>query len=180
VLPLSTRGDYQLSIAFERQNGHLESTSVKPCGFMLLRGDFASPEHHLLLEPGFSFDVIEKPKMDAAEVWRLLTGESSDALTGVSVSSAESGFGGFGRWLSLHLPGMCTLSAQGEAVERGIVPCLFGYGKDPKFCHTRGSVNETSLAVLARGAPLADSESSDWFELVVRAYGPETPCRPSS
>ena len=173
VLPLSTRGGYQLSVAFERQNGHLESTSVKPCGFMLLRGAFASPEHHLPLEPGFSLDVVEKPKLDADGVWLLLTGESSDVATGVSVSPAESGFGGLGRWLSLHLPGMCTLTAQGDAVELGIVPCLFGYGKDPKFCHTRGSINETSLAVLARGAPPPDSESSESFELVVRTYGPD-------
>ena len=174
MLPLSTRGGYQLSVAFERQNGHLESTSVKPCGFMLLRGAFASPEHHLPLEPGFSLDVVEKPKLDADGVWLLLTGESSDAATGVSVSPAESGFGGLGRWLSLHLPGMCTLTAQGDAVELGIVPCLFGYGKDPKFCHTRGSINETSLAVLARGAPPPDSESSESFELVVRTYGPRS------
>ena len=46
VLPLALRAGMQYSVAFEQGADHLDSVSVLPCGFMRLRGAFASPETH--------------------------------------------------------------------------------------------------------------------------------------
>ena len=41
LIPLSIRALYRLSVAFQRADDHMESVSIKNCGFMLLRGAFA-------------------------------------------------------------------------------------------------------------------------------------------
>ncbi len=55
----------QFSIAFEKTNGRLTSQSIKPCGFMRLRGAFAGPEGFLRLD-----DLI----LSAEDAERLDTG----------------------------------------------------------------------------------------------------------
>ena len=47
VAPLWLRAGQQASIAFRRANGRLESTSVRPCGFMRMRGPGAGEPTYL-------------------------------------------------------------------------------------------------------------------------------------
>jgi Protein-L-isoaspartate(D-aspartate) O-methyltransferase (PCMT) len=50
VIPLALRGpEIQRAIAFDRMDDHLVSESVRPCGFMLLRGAFAGPTQQVPL-----------------------------------------------------------------------------------------------------------------------------------
>ena len=50
VVPLDLHGA-QVSVAFEREDGHWASRSVVPCGFMRLRGALAGPEQVVVLDP---------------------------------------------------------------------------------------------------------------------------------
>ncbi len=47
VIPLWLRAGVQTSIAFKKSDGHLQSVSVEPCGFMRLRGPHAGPEGYV-------------------------------------------------------------------------------------------------------------------------------------
>src|SRR5512133_659623 len=80
VLPLLFRGAMK-SIAFEHVDDHLVSISVNDCGFISLRGDFAStfsnrvqlgPDLGLYLEPMDEFPI------DSDAVYSLLTDSSKD------------------------------------------------------------------------------------------------------
>ncbi len=176
VLPLSLKGGVQESIAFEKIDGHLESISVKGCGFMMLRGAFASPGNDLQLgeESGLVISIEDQSVIDAGIAYRLLTGPSRDLSTEIRVKPDEI-WGGLKLWLALHEPGFCNLSAYGESAERGWVPCLFGYGGEWKCCFTSGVISETNLCVLMRppDAPLPWDCPQDAppFELFVKSLG---------
>ncbi len=82
----------QLSIAFEKKDGALVSASIRPCGFMRLRGEFAGPELYHDLD-GLTVGVEDPARINADALRALLTGpareESSrhlakDSLRGVA------------------------------------------------------------------------------------------------
>ncbi|HZB95377.1 MAG TPA: methyltransferase domain-containing protein, partial [Herpetosiphonaceae bacterium] len=75
VLPLAIHG-MQASVAFEHAGGYLQSLSLSPCGFMMLRGSFAAPQTIVRLgpEPGLSITVDNPDAVDAAAVYGWLTG----------------------------------------------------------------------------------------------------------
>lgn len=176
VLPLSIKGGVQESIALEKIDGHLESISIKGCGFMMLRGALASPENDLPLgkEPGLVISIEDQSVRDAEIAYQLLIGPSRNLSTGVRIKPDEI-WGGLKLWLALHEPGFCNTSACGEPAERGLVPCLFGYGDEWKCCFTSGVISASSLAVLMRSPdlplPWDCPEDAPPFELFVKSFG---------
>jgi protein-L-isoaspartate(D-aspartate) O-methyltransferase len=175
VLPLTIRGP-QLSIAFEPTGDHFQSISVAPCGFMGLRGDFAAPDRTQQLDPapGLQFWSAESPSASPQTLYEWLTGSRRDVDTEIMVTPRDVWYG-VEPWLALREAGFCTLTAQGEVAEQGIVPALFGFSGEWKSCFTSGVVNEHGLCLLMRPSnqPLPDNlMDPSPFRLFVRQFGP--------
>lgn len=152
VLPLMLKGPMK-SVAFKKADDHLASISVKQCGFMQLRGDFASafpkrdkliPDQELYIEP------VDEVFVEGDAIYRLLTGVSKDWGTEVEVTAWDVMAGELLTWLSLHEPHLCKLSAEGDAVERNLVPALVGIGGKQKSASTVALFDQTGLAALIR------------------------------
>jgi protein-L-isoaspartate(D-aspartate) O-methyltransferase len=180
LLPLEIKGSIQKSVAFDKSDDHLESVSVKDCGFMTLRGAFAKPQDSISLgpEPGLSISVDYGVKVDGDVVYGLLFGPSEDRPSSVHANPGEVVFGGLALWLSLREPGLCGLSAEGRSANRGIVPCFLAYRGGQEGCGTIGLLGDEGLCVFVR-SPKQDSSSeqpdgSQTFELFVRSYGSGT------
>ncbi len=183
LLPLEIKGGIQKSVAFDKRDDHLESTSVKDCGFMTLRGAFAKPQDSTSLipfgpEPGLSMLVNDGVKVNEDTVYGLLFGPSEDLPSGVHANPAEVVFGGLALWLSLREPGLCSLSAEGQSAEKGIVPRFMVYRGGAEGCGTIGLLEGDGLCVFVR-PPEQDSSSeqhdgSQNFELFMRNYGMRT------
>jgi protein-L-isoaspartate(D-aspartate) O-methyltransferase len=183
VLPLVLKGSMK-SIAFEWVEDHLASLSVKDCGFMPLRGDFASifskplqlgPEPNLILEPLGEFAI------DSNTVYDLLIGSSTDWPAGVEVTAWDVLMGSLWTWLALHESHLCKLSARDEMVERNIVPPLFGVDGKQKLTGTAILLDETGLAALMRPpdqpvplVPIDQVFAPVAFPLYVRQFGADT------
>lgn len=176
VLPLEIKGP-QKTVAFEWAGIHLESISIEDCGFMMLRGVMAkSPPSPFPLgpEPGLILSVDHQKTVDADAVYRLLTGPSKDYSVSVRATPWEGTFGGLGFWLALHEPNLCGLFAEGEIVDRDVVPYLYGNSGEWKRIWTIGLLEDDALCVLVKppGQPFSDSsEPRDEFELFVRSFG---------
>jgi len=183
LLPLEIKGGIQKSIAFDKRDDHLESASVKDCGFITLRGAFAKPQDSISLisfgpELGLSISVNDGVKVNSDVVYGLLSGPSEDQPSGVHANPGEVVFGGLALWLSLREPGFCGLSAGGQSAGQGIVPCFLVYQGGAEGCGTIGLLGDEGLCVFVR-PPGSDSsseqtDSSQNFELFVRSYGPVT------
>jgi len=180
LLPLEIKGGIQKSVAFDQRDGHLESVSVRDCGFITLQGAFAKPQDIISLgpEPGLSISVNDGVKVDGDVVYGLLSDPSKDRPSGVHASPSEVIFGGLALWLSLRVPGLCVLSAEGQSADRGIVPCFMVYRGEWRRCWTIGLLRDEGLCVFV-GPPKQDSSSEQLdgfqtFELFVRSFGPGT------
>ena len=177
VLPLDVRGGVQKSVAFDKIGDHLESASVKDCGFMPLRGDFAKAQNSLPLgpEPGINLYVDDAGEVDGGVVYRLLSNPAEDQPTGIYATSGEVIFGGLVLWLSLREPGFCVLSAEGEMADQGIVPSVLGFSGEWKSCWTNGLLGDEGLCVLVRppvqGLSPGQLAGASTFELWVRGFG---------
>lgn len=178
VLPLYLLPGIQQSVAFEKREDCLESLSMKPCGFLPLQGAFMAERPHevkLASEPGLTFALDHGGNVDAQSIFGLLSGPSEDLPTGLSVTPREV-FGGLGPWLALRDQNGCGLSARGEWVDRGLVPCLVGMSG--QFCSTGGLVEGSEeLALYSRPpeTPLGCDFRPDEppFPLYVKSYGPD-------
>jgi protein-L-isoaspartate(D-aspartate) O-methyltransferase len=180
LLPLEIKGGVQKSVAFDQVDDHLESDSVKDCGFMTLRGAFAKPQDSFSLgpEPGLSISVDNGVKVDRDEVYMLLSRPGKDLPSGVHASPPEVIFGGLALWLSLREPGFRVLFAEGQSADRGIVPCFMVYRGEWRRCWTIGLQGDEGLCVFVR-PPEQDSfseqlDGSQTFELFVRSFGSGT------
>ena len=186
VLPLDIKARKQKAVAFERVGDHLESLSVRECGFMPLRGELAPwPTEGggpLGLEPGLSIAWEDERQADLDAMYEWIMGTSRDWPTGVQVTPGDI-WGGLSFWLALHAPNNCGLTAMGAMVDRHIVPPLFTISTPQhKSAGTHGLLGERGLAALAfQREPVAgdDSTRSEISrEIFVRAYGSdETPTR---
>ncbi|MCH7738498.1 MAG: methyltransferase, FxLD system [Chloroflexi bacterium] len=178
LLPLSLAGGGQLSVAWEHAGGHLASVSVKPCGFMMLRGTFAAPDRAIQLgpEPDLQIYVDDKSLVDSEAVYSSLTGLAQDFRTNVRVTQLEI-YSGLVLWLALHGVGFCSLVATGDWAERNIVPDLFRMSSEGGACSTIGLHSNGSLCVLMphldQTSPADVSFDSTPFELFVRRFGPD-------
>lgn len=180
LLPLEVKGGVRESVAFDQMDDHLESVSVKDCGFMPLRGAFAKPQDSISLgpEPGLSISIDYGVKVDGDVVYGLLSDPSKDRSSGVHASPSEVILGGLALWLSLREPGLCGLWAEGQLADRGMVPCFMEYRGEWRICWTIGLLGDEELCVFVR-PPKQDSSSeqldgSQTFELFVRSFGPGT------
>jgi protein-L-isoaspartate(D-aspartate) O-methyltransferase len=177
VLPLALNGP-QMSVAFTPTGSHLASVSIKPCGFMRLRGAFAGPERRIQLgpDPSLTLDFERERDVDAEAIYAWLIGASSDWATGVVVTPEEV-WGGLSLWLAIREPSLCSLSAEGAPAESGIVPYFLGFTRPALARFTGGLLDEASLCVLMRphGLPPAtdEADSPAAFELFVRGFGPQ-------
>ena len=180
VLPLAVRGP-QLSIAFVQDNDYLTSVSVKPCGFMPLRGALAAPDTLVRLgpDPGLSLQIDDPTLVDADAVYAALIGPHRDRPAAIRATPAEV-FGSLALWLALREPGACGLIAHGAAAEPGLVPDLFRWSAGTST--TLGLLDGAGLAVLMRPPEepvLVDCpDDAPPFALYVRSFGPhEAPAR---
>lgn len=178
VLPLEIVGGVQKSVAFERLDDHMESFSVKDCGFMNLRGAFARRAKSIELgpTPGITMYADSDRRLDPGTIYRLLAGPYKDRTTNVRATIGDVVFGGLAVWLGVREQDLCSLHAEGEAADRGVVPCFMEYTGDWRSCSTRGLVREDTLSVFVcpRASPAAAerSDQSPEFDLTVGSYGP--------
>jgi len=176
LLPFGVRGP-QVAVAFKREQDHLESISVQPCGFIGLRGAFAEQGLQLQLdpEPGLLYLTLGEPRsVDAHVVAQWLQEEQEDVATSVHLTTQEL-FGGLGFWLALHEPRFCSLTAQRAAIKYGIVPNLFPSLANIPTCTTLGILGEDALSVLAYTIDTtAANLSKEKLQLVVRTFGNAT------
>lgn len=78
-------------------------------------------------------------------------------------------------WLAIRTPNFCRLRADGEVVDKGIVPRLFSYSGEWKTCFTGALASKHGLCALAQpiDSPLLPESfrQEEPFELLVRSYG---------
>jgi protein-L-isoaspartate(D-aspartate) O-methyltransferase len=191
VLPLVLRGSMK-SIAFERARDHLASLSENDCGFIQLRGDFASPFQgriELGPEPGLHLEALEHLPTAGDTVYSLLSAETRDWPAAVEVTAWDVLQGSLWTWLSLREPRIGRLVAEGDLAGRDLVPAMIRID-GRSLAATAVLLGDKGLAALSRPpdqripavtmdklyAP--DSPASHPFPLFVRQFGPdETPSR---
>ncbi len=172
LLPLVLRGP-QASIAFAPVEGHLESLSVRACGFVGLRGAFAEADTVVQLAPEAGQLVLrlgDARPIDARAVYDLLHSPAQDLLLSISVEP-QGLFFGLGFWLALHEPLFCSLSASSPLAEQGIIPSLVDF--PGKTITTIGLLNENALSVLMRHSSSTSTDGSS-FNLYLRSFGSAT------
>ena len=191
VLPLVLRGSMK-SVAFERAGDHLSSLSENDCGFIQLRGDFASPFQgriELGPEPGLRLEALETLPMAGDTVYSLLSAETRDWPAGVEVTAWDVLQGSLWTWLSLREPRIGRLVAEGDLAGRDLVPAMIRIDGH-NLAATAVLLGDKGLAALTRppDQPIPtvtmdklyapDSPASRPFPLFVRQFGPdETPAR---
>ena len=191
VLPLVLRGSMK-SIAFERAGDHLASLSENDCGFIQLRGDFASPFQgriELGAEPGLRLEALERLPMPGDTVYSLLSAESRDWPAGADVTAWDVLQGSLWTWLSLREPRIGRLVAEGDFAGRELVPAMIRI-EGRNLAATAVLLGDAGLAALTRppNQPIPtvtmdklyspDSPAARPFPLFVRQLGPdETPAR---
>lgn len=176
LLPLMVGGS-QASVAFEPKHGCLESLSVEPCGFMMLRGPFASQTwEHLPLERGCSLSTRPGNQV-LLEQLRAALGQPALRRPANLIATVREIWQGLGSWLGLHDAGVCGIfqSARTDGTES--MPMLVRFSAAQSASSALGLVEAGSLALVttADGAPVdPDSPSgSNEVELMAQGYGAE-------
>lgn len=173
LLPLILRGP-QASIAFKPVEDHLQSLSVRACGFVGLRGAFAEADPVVQLSPELNQLVLrlgEARPIDAQAVYALLQSPSQDMALPISLEPRELFFAP-GFWLALHEPLFCILSASNPLAEQGIVPSLVNL--PGKNVTTIGLLTEDALSVLMGNPALTPADilpAGVSFKLYIRSFG---------
>lgn len=180
VLPLSFYGP-QLSIAFERRDGHLASHSVKACGFMPVRGSRSEPLHKIPIGGGWDALLMETPTRqtrppDPAVLAARLREPFTEQPAGVELTAGELLFK-WQLWFGLHEPELVLFSA-GRPEETGdLVPDLL-----PPWGVNSGILAGSALAILAPSpddaspgatSPDDDNPFAGTIHLHIRSYGPD-------
>jgi len=113
VVPIDLRG-VQRSVCFERAGEHWTSRSARACGFMRMRGAFAGPDRHFVLdkETHLTLALPEAREIDTAAVLEALGTPEQEVRTGVSPSNEEL-YDGFGLWLAIREPRWFAIGSQG-------------------------------------------------------------------
>ncbi len=181
VAPLSLRGP-QVSIAFDKtSNDVMESSSVRPCGFMRLRGPFSQPATTAVTR-GIAVTIDDE--VDGPAIREMLSAEPVVRDVGLEASADEM-YGSLALWLALHLDGYCTVSVGWRDAEPpihlAVVTPAGNYGAVSKPSATGWSpalFEGTSLSVVGRvkenlvvsifGTPAPTSQIADalrrWHE----------------
>ncbi|HLO17284.1 MAG TPA: methyltransferase domain-containing protein, partial [Anaerolineales bacterium] len=180
VLPLMLKGSMK-SIAFEKVGDHLASTSVKDCGFMLLRGEFALlpwKEVQVGPDPNLYVETEGELLINTDTIYDLLTSESKDWAANVEVTTWDVLNGSLWTWLALHEPQMCKLVATGDMTELKIVPPLIGIEGKQRSAGTVVQLAEAGIVGLMRPPgqsthllPIDKLFAPEPFALFVRRFG---------
>ncbi len=178
LLPLSIKGP-QMCIAFEQANGHLQSVSIEECGFMALRGAFAGPSGWVRVGE-ITVGVADPAVVDAIELTEWLSAPGRDRPTGIRVNASNE-LVSLSHWLSFRESGFCTVIAEGDAADRGIIPNLFrySYARSPvgtvRLVSTNGVVGARGLCLFMRPSDEALVAEGDPrrqpLDLCVRTFG---------
>jgi protein-L-isoaspartate(D-aspartate) O-methyltransferase len=173
LLPLVLRGP-QASIAFTPVKDHLESRSVRACGFVGLRGAFAEADTLVQLSPELNQLTLrlgEARPIDAQTVYALLQSPAQDIRLPISFQAQEPFFRP-GYWLALHEPQFCMLNASGPTAEQGIIPSLSLF--PGKSATTIGLLTENALSVLMRQPTPTSADTippPESYNLYIRSFG---------
>jgi len=120
VVPLRMRG-LTRSIVFEREGRYLASRGYELCGFVPMQGAGERQERLVLLDgDAVSLRVDDGQPLDTDRLREALAQPRVQAWSQVTAGPGER-FDGLHLWLALAVPGFCLLTAQREAVDRGIV-----------------------------------------------------------
>jgi protein-L-isoaspartate(D-aspartate) O-methyltransferase len=98
VAPIMLRPAVELSVAFQRRGGELVSRSVRPCGFVRLRGPHAAPASSFLLA---GVGTVLADWVDEAQQRQLRSVLSTSAVDGGPIGSLPAGWS---TWLALGQP----------------------------------------------------------------------------
>ncbi|MFI9553744.1 methyltransferase, FxLD system [Nonomuraea endophytica] len=166
VVPLRTRGMTR-AWALERAEGHLASHGHMMCGFVPFQGAGGHQGHSVPLhgqEVGLWIDEERAPDVEALR--GVLEQPRAEAWSGVTVARGVA-FSDLELWLAASLPGFGVLTAQPEAIERGLVA--------PGWAHGTAAVIEGgTLAYRAKLRAVPDPDSGqDLNEFGAYAHGPD-------
>ncbi|HEU0127932.1 MAG TPA: hypothetical protein VFQ48_04920, partial [Pseudonocardiaceae bacterium] len=89
VAPITLRPAVELSVAFQRRGAELVSRSVRPCGFVRLRGPHAAPSSSFLLE-GVGTVLADWP--DEAQARHLRSVLTTPPIDGGPIGSLPAGW----------------------------------------------------------------------------------------
>jgi protein-L-isoaspartate(D-aspartate) O-methyltransferase len=144
VVPLDLRG-IQRAVCFERADDHWTSLSARPCGFMRMRGSFAGPDRHYVLdkETHLTLTLPEDRDIDVVAVLEALGAREREVPTGVSPSPMEL-FDGFGLWLAIREPRWFGIGSQGPDPRLADAPL-----QEAQNVATTGILDDFGLATLA-------------------------------
>jgi hypothetical protein len=159
---------------------------VTDCGFVQLRGDFASGfpgRIQLGPDPGLYVEPTEAFAFDPHTTYGLLTGPSQDWPTEVKVEVWDMMVGSLWTWLALHEPQMANLVAEGDWADSPVMPALIGIDAKQRTAYTGVLIGQLGLAALVRppgqSLPMVpmeklftpDSPMGVPFPLFVRQFG---------
>lgn len=160
VVPLRLRG-LTRSIVFEREDGYWRSQSIEECGFIPLRGAGGVAERNIFLdgERHVTLRIDDGHPADAQALGRALDHPPVLSWTGVTGAFEHLDF-----WVAT-LDGFCRLLVCPEAIDRGLIAPVFGWG-------SMGLVDRDTFAYLTRRPTFDPNGHEQLFELGVCAYGP--------
>ena len=152
VLPLMLK-DAMKSVAFVKVSDHFSSISMKGCGFMPLRGDFAAmPPNEIQIGPDANLFIVSEDELliNRDTVYDLLVGESKDWAVDIEVTGGEVLDGSLRTWLVFREPQARKLVAKGDMVEQNIVPPLIGIDGKERSASTVVLLDKAGLVALMR------------------------------
>ena len=181
VLPLMLKGAMK-SVAFVKVSDHFSSISLKDCGFMPLRGEFAAMRPiEIQIGPDANLFVVSEDELliNRDTVYDLLVGESKDWAVDIEVTGGDVLHGSLWTWLVFHEPQARRLIAKGEMVGQNIVPPLIGFDGKERSAGTVVLLDKAGLVALMRPPdqplPLFTQDklaASDLpFALFIRQFG---------
>ena len=152
VLPLMLKGAMK-SVAFVKVSDHFSSISVKDCGFMPLRGDFAAMRpNEIQIGPDANLYIESEDELliNRDTVYDLLVGESKDWAVDIEVTGGDVLNGSLWTWLVFREPQARKLVAKGDMVEQNIVPPLIGIDGKERSAGTVMLLDKAGLVALMR------------------------------
>jgi len=152
VLPLLLTGAMK-SVAFVKVSDHFSSISVKDCGFMPLRGDFAAmTPNEIQIGPDANLYIESEDELliNRDTVYDLLVGESKDWAVDIEVTGGDVLHGSLWTWLVFREPQARRLIAKGEMVGQNIVPPLIGFDGKERIAGTVVLLDKAGLVALMR------------------------------
>jgi protein-L-isoaspartate(D-aspartate) O-methyltransferase len=169
VLPLALAA-VQASVALDERDGVLESTSVRGCIFMRLRGGAATPMRRVAVgpEPAPSVWPRGAHTVDGTAVHALLRTPPHESRTDLVIRPRDF-YEGLALWLGLHEPTSAWLTAEGKAVSAELVPALFDGSDD--VVRTFGLFEASGVAVFARLETMPDADRDRGVSFGVRVHG---------